>query len=495
MTANPRTVTKPLTGRAKLDDVSGLLSLLRDDLRSSNLSSEQRRAALERLKVYGRDPKNAEAIFAKDGIEVLVKHGLEKASSSTSLEALRCLANAMLLEPKTRQIFVDLGYVGQLAERLKIQDSDNEFLVSRILFLTTYETRLDFDLLFEKHSLGKSINSHIARHAQQLPSGSKDGKFDSVDQAAISESLKLLFNLSTFYPHRIKTFALSIENIFDILNQITILEPPLQSPINYLINALVNLDLQDGHLSTSQPSPHVNIDKLITLLNKVISTYKPLELETHGISLLTVLRKIYDSAPKPFKNHMKSHLLPKESERDLPLGKSNTLPSRLLRLSTSPVAPNLREAISSLLFDLSDHDPTTFVRNVGYGFAAGYLMSHDLPVPETAMAMQRHRSGHVVEEGEEEGEPINPVTGQRLSKDPLDSGPEMSEEEKEREAERLFVLFQRLRATGVMDVGTLNPVREAVESGRFDRESGGGNGKGVRNETGKVVEEVDEDHA
>jgi hypothetical protein len=43
----------------------------------------------------------------------------------------------------------------------------------------------------------------------------------------------------------------------------------------------------------------------------------------------------------------------------------------------------------------------------------------------------------------------------------------MTAEAKEREAERLFVLFERLRATGVVDVQ--NPVRQAVEEGTFER--------------------------
>lgn len=42
----------------------------------------------------------------------------------------------------------------------------------------------------------------------------------------------------------------------------------------------------------------------------------------------------------------------------------------------------------------------------------------------------------------------------------------MTEEEKEREAERLFVLFERLKQTGVVDVK--NPVEVAQQSGRFE---------------------------
>lgn len=518
---NRQTETTALTDTAKLNDVTRLLAILKEDLEFANLSQEQRKVALEQLKIYGRDPKDAEPIFTKDGIEILTKHGLNGDSSPSSLEALRCLANAMLLDSKTRQIFVDLGGSDQAAERLKNQNSDNEFIISRILFLTTYESNLDFDPLFDKHALGESINSHIARHARQFINDSEENEPTSFDQAALSESLKLLFNLSNYYPHHISTFHPSIEDIFKILNGITVPTPPLQPPVTYLINALVNLiiDLekrQEAFASMPTTSnPNTYITTLITILSLAVYTptsiYPSTQLDSLLSPLLTLLRKIYAISSSDQKQYMQSLLLPAETERDLPLGKSDTLPSKLLRLSTSPTAPNLREGISSLLFDLSEQDPNLFVRNVGYGFAAGFLVSHELPVPEpvtraqaTTRTPSRGGARAEKEKDKEEAEPVNPITGQKLSKEELvDTGPEMSDEEKEREAERLFVLFERLRATGVVDVG-YDPVREAVEKGAFvERGNGGSRTEGASEKAGRKgrknltgggrVEEVEDD--
>jgi hypothetical protein len=61
---------------------------------------------------------------------------------------------------------------------------------------------------------------------------------------------------------------------------------------------------------------------------------------------------------------------------------------------------------------------------------------------------------------------VNPITGQRLDKEEQVQVEEMTQEEKEREAERLFVLFERLKATGVMNVE--NPVEAAYRSGRIE---------------------------
>lgn len=101
------------------------------------------------------------------------------------------------------------------------------------------------------------------------------------------------------------------------------------------------------------------------------------------------------------------------------------------------------------MFELSDKDATSFVRNVGYGFASGFLMTHDLPMPANATeGWSTGESGENLEDiGEKvtsvDGREINPVTGQRRDMEPVDQGPEMTDEEKEREAERLFVLFER----------------------------------------------------
>jgi len=61
--------------------------------------------------------------------------------------------------------------------------------------------------------------------------------------------------------------------------------------------------------------------------------------------------------------------------------------------------------------------------------------------------------------------PINPITG--TYDDPEgDDGPSMTDEEKEREAERLFVLFDRLNKNGAISVE--NPITAAKARGAFD---------------------------
>ncbi|KAL9605154.1 MAG: hypothetical protein Q9219_000088 [cf. Caloplaca sp. 3 TL-2023] len=417
----------------------------------------------------------------------------------TSREAAKCLANVLLLESSTRQVFVDLGYSVKAAQRLKNDNREDELLNSRILFLMTYNTNLDFDDIFKNHQLAESINVNIARHSKHY---SKSGRKDpptSNDVQALSETLKLLFNLSQYYPQHLFELAKSAPNILKILCRIKLATPVLQPPVTYLVNALLNLSVinDDKPHKDSDPNPYFpkpdqycNIDRFITVLDNAVRTYTEEQLEQLATPLVTLLRKVYGFAPLHIRPHMQTALLPSNSERSQPLGQSNTLASRLLRLSNSPVAPSLRESVSSLLFELSDKDATSFVRNVGYGFAAGFLMTHDLPVPANATEGWSTGQG-VGDVGEKltsvDGKEINPVTGQIKEMEPEVPGEEMTEEEKEREAERLFVLFERygrswgrscslkspmltsskrLKATGVVNVK--NPIEQALQEGRFE---------------------------
>lgn len=166
----------------------------------------------------------------------------------------------------------------------------------------------------------------------------------------------------------------------------------------------------------------------------------------------------------------------------------------MLQISTSASAPKTRDNVMHLLFELSSSNAETFVHNIGYGYASGFLMTKKIPFTSQAASAGSSSAGA-----------INPVTGQRLDREPAQEDPfeGMSEADKEREAERLFVLFERhalsisrssssvsralrrlkprgllrlawtntkkrsrLKRTGIVDVQ--NPVELAKEEGRFE---------------------------
>lgn len=272
-----------------------------------------------------------------------------------------------------------------------------------------------------------------------------------MDDMALAETLKLLFNITAHDSDVVPLFSGCVGDLFSILMHIKLPSPPLQQPISLLLNALMNLQMEEEICTEAV------ISRLIEILAATLSPGSSQDLDKEAMPLVTLLRQVYVAASPSIEQYMKDRLLPDTEQRDKPLGKDDSLPSRLLRLTgSSKVA--LKDNLLTLLFELSDSDPTRFIHNIGYGYAAGFLATHRIEIPRDAM---QEGSGASTED-----DPINPITGQRRAAEPVDDGPEMTDEEKEREAERLFVLFERLKATGVVDVK--NPVQQAMEDGRFE---------------------------
>jgi hypothetical protein len=204
-------------------------------------------------------------------------------------------------------------------------------------------------------------------------------------------------------------------------------------------------------------------ERLIQLLDMSLRKYSDTDLDSSVLPLVTALRKIYELAPADtVQPIMHAKLLPTEADRSKALGQTESLPSLILRLTTNPMAPEMRNHVSHLLFELSDKDATKFVHNVGYGFASGFLFQNNVPVPESATETFQAAGA------ENSGRDINAVTGQFIDEEKEPEMPDMTDEEKEREAERLFVLFERLRRTGIVDVE--NPVATAMRNGQFDND-------------------------
>ena len=356
----------------------------------------------------------------------------------------------MLLRAHTRQIFVDLGYESKTCNKLKNDNRDDEFLVSRIIFLTTYDSNIDIEKLIDQHHLAEYICVNIGRHTRQYTTKQKKVReLDPMEDMALVESLKLMFNLSHFCPQRSASFSPGLPHILILLTKRPILSnKPLDAPIGTLVNALINLPLEQKdnvHALFPKSTPNVNADRFIEILDKSTKVYTDDDLEHLVSPLLTLIRKVYEIAPKDVQLHMQKKLLPSNEDRQQPLGRAESLSSRLLRQSTNPSTPQVRESISSLLFELSGKDARSFVQNVGYGFASGFLFQHNVPIPENALeawSTSGSESSHP-RASQDSYKPINPITGQTLESEPLIEEPEMTQEEKEREAERLFVLFER----------------------------------------------------
>jgi Guanine nucleotide exchange factor synembryn len=141
------------------------LGQLSEDVDQNHLQQGRRDEILVQLKFLGRNASVVKTLYDNTGFKVLGHYAFGNYPRTTSREALRCIANALLLVPSTQETFGDLGHAPKAAESYKLQDNLDEFLLARILFLMTYTKTFDLSALVEEHDLGHSIASHIKRHA------------------------------------------------------------------------------------------------------------------------------------------------------------------------------------------------------------------------------------------------------------------------------------------------------------------------------------------
>lgn len=183
-----------------------------------------------------------------------------------------------------------------------------------------------------------------------------------------------------------------------------------------------------------------------------------IELEETLEPLLLLLRKTADE-DEELRSTLRSILLPSDIDRSTALDRRTDLLGRLIRLMSSVTLPRTARAAGELLLALNDGEPKRMTETIGYGPCAGFLMNTGLASALPSSAIPTDAQGRSVDPITGEYEP----TAEERARDEINN---MTEEEKEKEAERLFVLFDRLNRTGVVQVR--HPMEKAHEEGRFE---------------------------
>ncbi|KAG1753313.1 guanine nucleotide exchange factor [Suillus lakei] len=157
------------------------------------------------------------------------------------------------------------------------------------------------------------------------------------------------------------------------------------------------------------------------------------------------------------KTRIRRWLVPENLDRTHPLEKRADLLGRCLRLLASVYHSRLKDSMGEMLYAMCDSDATTLAGYFGYGNVAGFLFHKGVvsapPVSTASGAPPTTASGL----------PINPITG---TVEHPSEAVDMTDEEKEHEAEKLFVLFDRLEKTGALPPSQ-NPYRKAFQEGKM----------------------------
>lgn len=274
---------------------------------------------------------------------------------------------------------------------------------------------------------------NVSRHARVDKPPSSDPAQPSI------ATLKLLSTLAVRFKDHAHRFIPSVQPILNILEKLPIPSDPMQLPVSLLVGCLASIPIYDqSRKGTSFPISSVT--KMVDIVDASLKAYagkaSEMNLLTPVVALLHITQAV--DTDSPAQKRLQELLLPSDEDRQQVLGKGTTLPHRILKFASNSMSPELREPTLSILFELSGKDPRKFVQNVGFGNAAGYLTTKGINVSQEDMGADAS--------GADEA-PVNPITGQRIDMESQPDLPQMTTEEKEREAERLFVLFERLVLT------------------------------------------------
>ncbi|KAI8994691.1 guanine nucleotide exchange factor [Pilobolus umbonatus] len=477
------------------EEKPGFIQALLTHITTDGWDEELQTKALSALRILGRDPNGSGSLFTKQGMTTLVQiAGLSRehiTDTMSSREALKCIANCIYLKEHVKPYLEEVDIIGSASNVLQSADHlsvDTQFLLCRILFFMTVN-RYDLVTQLIDSNIASSIQKILMQNIAVIEASKTQSNALITPVTIINEALKLLFNLMLVDSRSLtkedeenvvtaEKFRDCLMPIFHILVKIPFDTPqPLSPPHSHAIHALMQYpysvvaNVWESHSQDTESLGSIEsvADRLIQSLYHAIQYLIPTEdsdqprqgtasqqVDAILSPLLLVLRAFAEGSEK-LRSVMVDSMLPRERDRLQPVHKGFSLPAYLIRLMTSTMLPQTRDVVGETLFVLCDKDVHMFTEEVGYGNGIGYLVNKGIAVDPPKESRE--------DEAEKD---INPITGQYLSAEKGPSLADMTDEEKEREAEKLFVLFERLKKTGIIDVE--NPIAKAMQegNGRFE---------------------------
>jgi hypothetical protein len=120
---------------------------------------------------------------------------------------------------------------------------------------------------------------------------------------------------------------------------------------------------------------------MVKVLDLATQASQPNSVERHITPLISLLFKISQSVPPDTKERLRTHLLPSEQDRTQALGRSHSLPHKLVIISTEAMSSVLKKIMAHLFLELLNGDPKQWIYNVGFGCAVGLLYTLGILVP------------------------------------------------------------------------------------------------------------------
>ncbi|TPX33889.1 hypothetical protein SmJEL517_g03312 [Synchytrium microbalum] len=478
----------------KESSLDALLSLLNPESGSAkNWSDALICKAFECIKVMGREKDGSDPLYTDQGIKTLSYHaGLVSTStvpvdSQRSLEAMRCLANILLLEPETRLPFTLVAGVSSLAKHIQNPNLslDCQFLTYRLIFLVTANNVEQCNDLIAFPKMATIALDHVKPLVAKAVSATLTP--GDKHMMVLGEIFKVVFNIVSAFEtaedpaqkpivqrttqDQIDAFQTLVYYVAQYVKAIKIPSPPLSPPLTTAIHALMNvtsLFWKEAYFASKDYSVLIRV---LDLLEHTLALQMLVKGEGEGdenpgwetdlppvFILLTRMTRAEEGARKM----IRGRLTPESIDRKKHLNEGHSITNYMIRFMTSITLPHVRETACELLFASFNESPQDLVAYTGLGHAAGFLVQRGL-MPSTLPSTSASSSSDTME--------VDPVTGEiKRDEDAEEAWNNMTDEEREQEAEKMFMLFDKLNKTGIIQVlpqqgGNGRGVARALEKG------------------------------
>ncbi|GCC38076.1 chaperone Ric-8A isoform X1 [Chiloscyllium punctatum] len=456
-------------------------------------------ACLGTVRILSRDKNNLRPFTTRGAMRTLARHaGIDYSEERMDgmpdvdviVEALKCLCNVVFNSPTAQAISAESCMVLGLTERLKLYNGKNlthdiKFFDCRLLFLLT-ALRLDIRRQLGHELRGVSLltdalESTLGVRWSDTYEVATDGPPLARQQTDCAmEILKILFNITFDLNKREvdEEDAALYRHLVAILRHCLLVkadgEDRTEELHSHTVNLLGNLPLMclDVLLTPrvqlgSVEYMGMNMDAVNLLLEflekRLDRGHKLRETLIPALNLLTESARAHRETRK----FLRMRVLPPLRDVQTRPEVGNLLRNKLVRLMTH-IDTDLKHCAAEFLFVLCKESVARFVKYTGYGNAAGLLAARGLMGGRTLEGMYSEDEDTDTEEYKEAKPNINPVTG-RVEERAVNPMDEMTDEQKEYEAMKLFNMFDKLsreqiiQPMGVTPDGKLAPLDEMMQ--------------------------------
>ncbi|KAJ3119797.1 hypothetical protein HK098_005130 [Nowakowskiella sp. JEL0407] len=416
------------------------------------------------LRLLCRESLGSEKVYSEDSMKILLLHATMLPTqtfvdSQNQLEVLKCVANILLQSADCRAKV--LSVLTESTTKIQSQLPASPPSMANSVMVVNEVLKLMFNLLTAEQNDGSVGLMGIVPKTESPKEWNEREGYKEI----LASTLQIYLNF---------------ENVVD--------KNPLATPISHCIHTLMNYPVKNYTTlffgsDSNQPNLGV-LEKSLSILKSTIDiAFNKTEAKLSASSSESTIhvgngddedetalvggQRIDDVLPPLIiflknlaKDDMRSRiyirdvLMPKDIDRTKALDSGSALPNRMIKMMTSISLNTLKETVSELIFTLCDEDASKLIQYVGYGNCAGFLFQRGLLPQNTPTTSSSGMPATMGSMSTSDKRQINPITGEYVpDREEESEWDKMTEEEKEREAERLFVLFEKLNKTGVIKVG------------------------------------------